>query len=519
MGIIELIYKEMKKFKGNSMLLIMVSILFIGCNSNKEKGSRDNAAKEKKPNFLILMSDNHSWNHLGSYGDNVVQTPNIDNVAKEGILFNNAFCASPSCSPARAAMLAGQDIWRLGEAANLWGGFPKVKVYTELMADAGYHVGIEGKGWGPGNAKANGWEHNPGGERYDSFEEFYNEIDKGSPWMFWYSSRDPHRPYRKDGWKKSGIDLSTIKVPSYLPDTEEVRKDIADYYYEIQLFDREIASYKALIGEMGQLENTIIIICSDNGWQMPRGLANLYDFGTKIPLIISWPDHFKGNRKIDDFVSLNDFAPTFLELAGIAIPPEMNAKSLVSILNSDKSGIIEENRDFFVMGRERHAFVRQDGAGYPGRAIRTKDYLYIRNYKPQRWPAGDPPLYGDVDAHMLHYPAATKFYMLEHKDSDNVKPLFDMAFGKRPSEELFDLSKDPNQLNNVSDESEYAEIKRKLSNQLTEYLVDSGDPRETSSTFDWDNAEYYMEGDKRPRPGEDAIQILGLKEEYDYLDK
>ena len=176
---------------------------------------------------------------------------------------------------------------------------------------------------------------------------------------------------------------------------------------------------------MGQYENTIIIICSDNGWQMPRGLANLYDFGLKIPLIISWPGQFKGGREGCDFVSLNDFAPTFLELVGIDAPAEMNAKSFVDILYSEENGRIDASRNFVVAGRERHAFVRQGGTGYPGRAIRTDDYLYVKNYESDRWPAGDPPLFGDVDAHMLHYPAPTKIYMLANRDDAAVKPLFD----------------------------------------------------------------------------------------------
>ena len=493
--------------------LFLAAIVFVGCNDSKKK-----EISKKRPNILILMTDNHSSNHLGAYGDEVVKTPNIDAVAKNGIRFDNAFCAAPSCSPARAAMLTGQDIWRLGEGANLWGGFPQEKVYTKMMTDAGYHVGIEGKGWGPGKAEANGWEQNPGGVRYDSFEEFYNEIEKGKPWMYWYSSRDPHRPFRKNGWKKSGIDLSTIKVPSYLPDTEEIRKDIADYYNEIQMFDREVASYMALIGEMGQLENTIIVICSDNGWQMPRGLANLYDAGTKIPLIISWPKHYKGNRTIADFVSLNDFAPTFLELAGIDIPKEMTAKSLVPILTSENSGTIQEERDFFVMGRERHAFVRQNGLGYPGRSIRTDKFLYIKNYEADRWPGGDPPLYGDVDAHMLQYPAPSKFYLLENQNEEAVKPFFDLSFAKRPTFELYDLSKDPDQINNVAGEPEYAQIETQLAKQLIDYLVATKDPREIGTPFDWDAAAYYMEGDKRPRPGKKAVDVLGLEEEYSYVD-
>ena len=492
---------------------LLMAIFLVGCSEDVKKKKI-----KKKPNVLILMTDNHSWNHLGSYGDKLVKTPNIDALAKNGVQFDNAYCASPSCSPARAAMLTGQDTWRLGEGANLWASFPKEKVYTEMMSNAGYHVGIEGKGWGPGKAEANGWEHNPGGERYDSFEEFYNEIEKGKPWMYWYSSRDPHRPFRKNGWKKSGIDLSKIEVPSYLPDTDEVRKDIADYYNEIQMFDKEVASYLALIGEMGQLENTIVVICSDNGWQMPRGLANLYDAGSKIPLIISWPGNYKGGRRVTDFVSLNDFAPTFLEIAGIDVPKEMTANSLLPLLLSEKEGRIEEERDFFVMGRERHAYVRQNGLGYPGRSIRTDDYLYIRNYESDRWPAGDPPLYGDVDAHMLQYPCPSKFYLLEHQNEAAVKPFFDLAFAKRPKEELFDVNNDPGQIHNLANDPNYAKVKKQLSDQLTAYLVKTGDPRETDAVYDWDASPYYMEGDKYPRPGSKAVETLGLKEEYDYTE-
>lgn len=501
----------MKLSNRASILLVLMIAFLISCNEEGKK-----IKNRKKPNILILMTDNHSWNHVGSYGDNVIKTPNIDAVAAEGVQFENAYCGSPSCTPARAAMLTGQDIWRLKEGANLWGSFPKQNVYTEMMAESGYHVGIEGKGWGPGNAEASGWDKNPGGERYDSFEEFYNEIEKGDPWMYWYSSRDPHRPFRKNGWKKSGIDLSKIKVPSYLPDSEEVRKDIADYYNEIQMFDKEVASYLALIGEMGQLENTIVIICSDNGWQMPRGLANLYDAGTKIPLIVSWPDNFKGNRKITDFVSLNDFAPTFLEIAGIKIPEEMTAKSLLPILNSEEEGRIEEERDFFVMGRERHAYVRQNGLGYPGRAIRTDSFLYIKNYEADRWPAGDPPLYGDVDAHMLQYPCPSKFYLLENMENSEVRPFFELSFGKRPTEELYDLAKDPDQLINLANDDAYSEVKAELSQRMIDYLIATNDPRETELTFDWDAAIYYMEGDKYPKPGMKAIEVLGLEEEYDY---
>jgi N-sulfoglucosamine sulfohydrolase len=434
-------------------------------------------------------------------------------------MFNNAYCSAPSCTPARASMLTGQDVWRLEEGFNLWGTLPaKFQVYTDLLEESGYLVGIEGKGWGPGDYEAGGRDRNPGGDQYNSFEEFYNERENGQPFCYWFSSRNPHRPFRKDGGKKAGIDLSSIVVPAYLPDNEEVRGDMADYYAEIQKFDRDVGSYVQLLKEMGQYENTMIVVCSDNGWQMPRGLANLYDFGTKIPLITIMPQGKNGDRVVDDFVSLNDLAPTFLEMAGISVPTEMTAKSLVNILDSDKSGIIEPERNFIVAARERHAYVRKGGGGYGGRSIRTIDYLYIRNYETDNWPAGDPPLFGDVDAHMLHYPAPTKIFILKNKDEENTKEFFRLAFDKRPAEELYDLRSDPNQMNNVAGLEDYNKTKELLAGQLDKYLKETMDPRVVGGEMKWIDAKYYADKDFYPAPNEHARKELGLEEEYSYFD-
>ena len=504
----------MIKNKTTSFEIAMLCLMLVtmACTPTKEKKTI------RRPNILLLMSDNQSAEHLGCYGDKSVKTPQIDQLAEDGVIFKNAYCAAPSCSPARASMLTGQDIWMLGEAANLWSSFPKVEVFTQLLKATGYHVGIEGKGWGPGDETVTGWTQNPGGKRYDSFENFFNESEKGKPWMYWYSSRDPHRPYRNEGWKNSGIALDSIVVPPYLPDHIVIRKDIADYYDEIQRFDEEVGTYISLLKEFGALENTIIIVCSDNGWQMPRGLANLYDFGTKIPLVISWPKYFPGGREIQDFVNIKDFAPTILELAGVEPSTEMTAKSFVDLLTTEKTGKIDPQRDHVVMARERHAFVRKGGIGYPGRAIRTDQYLYIKNYEPKRWPAGDPPLFGDVDAHMLHYESPTKIFMLKNKNLKPTRKLFNLAFSKRPQHELFKLSEDPFQMNNLAYDEEFASVRDEISNQLISYLIETGDPRETDAAFDWDNVHYYKDRDKKPKPSKKSIEILGLKDEYNYLE-
>lgn len=467
--------------------------------------------QEERPNILLLMSDNQCWEHVGCYGDKVVQTPNTDMIAGQGLRFTHAFCAAPSSTPARAAFLTGQDIWRLEEGANLHGTLPaKYITYPDRLEESGYFCGIQGKGWGPGNYGAAGRERNPGGDSYSGFAEFMKETPAGQPWHYWFSSREPHRPYPDGEHCLSGT--ANIEVPPYLPDNEDVRGDICDYYAAIERFDREVGEILQILKESGQYENTVIVICSDNGWQMPRGLANLYDFGTRIPMIISWPEKFRKGVS-EEMINLNDLAPTFLELAGIEKPGDMTAHSLIPLLTGKQEAM---PADYVVMARERHAYVRKGGLGYPGRAIRTRDFLYIRNYEPGRWPGGDPPLYGDVDAHMLHYKSPTKLFLIEHKDEPDIKPFFDLAFAKRPAEELYDLKVDPFQMKNVAEEEPYQGTKQQLISKLDEYLISTNDPRMSGREVIWDEAEYYNQRDKKPRPGEEARRRLGLDEEYVY---
>ncbi len=473
---------------------------------------------QDRPNILLLMSDNHSWNHLGCYGDEVVRTPNIDSVAERGVRFTQAFCAAPSCSPARAGLLTGQDTWRLEEGANLWGILPDhFTVYPDLLDDAGYHVGHYGKGWGPGSVPVSGRETNHAGEKYSSFDEFLQAGSSEEPWCFWYSSGDPHRPYEVGSGQAAGLDPAHVDVPEYLPDHPDVRSDICDYYHAVEQFDQQVGDILDRLRASGEYENTMIVICSDNGWQMPRGLANLYDFGTRIPMIVSWEGTIPGGRVVDDLVNLNDLAPTFLELAGEPPAPNMTARSITNLLFTDEEGRIDDTRDRVILARERHAFCRQYGWTYPGRAIRTNDFLYIRNFAPDRWPAGDPPLYGDVDAHMLHYPCPTKMNILENRDDPNVQPHFELGFSKRPAEELYDLREDPDQINNVAGTPDYAADQDRLSARMEGYLQATGDPRLTGQKILWNATMYYANGDFIARPGDEAIERLGLQEEYDYF--
>ena len=451
---------------------------------------RARGKRAPRPNILFAIADDQSFAHTGAMGDPVVRTPTFDRVAREGVLFTRAYCSSPSCTPSRGAILTGQAFWRLEQGANLWSTLPaKFPVYTELLEAAGYHVGFTRKGWGPGNAEAGGRTRNPAGPRFRDFETFLDGSTEAAPFCFWFGSTDPHRNYERGSGVRAGKRLDDVRVPAFLPDVPEIRSDVADYCVEIERFDTQLGQMLEVLEKRGELDNTLVVVTSDNGMPFPRAKANLYDYGTHMPLAVRWPEAVPGGRVVHDFISFTDFAPTFLEAAGLVPPAEMTGSSLLDLLTSTKAGRVDPKRDHVVCGRERHAWVRPGGLGYPSRALRTADFLYIRNFEPGRWPAGDPEWYGDCDITNRYAPS--KGYMLEHRDEPQVRDLFALAFGKRPAEELYDLAADPYEMSNVAALDTYADTKARLRAQLDGYLTETGDPRMTAAPPPFDEYEYY----------------------------
>ncbi len=445
---------------------------------------------DRRPNILYCLGDDYAWPHAGAYGDKVIRTPTFDRVAREGALFNHAFCAAPSCTPSRAAMLTGQAPHRLEEGGNLHGFLPaKFKVYPDLLEESGYHVGFTRKGWGPGNVEAGGRKRNPAGAVFPNFAAFLKSVPKGNPFCFWFGTNDPHRPYDPGTGLKSGLKLEDVKVPPMWPDVAEVRSDILDYYYEVERFDREVGEMLGMLENEGTLDNTIVVITGDNGWPFPRAKANLYDAGTRQPLAVRWPARVKSGVVLDDFINLTDVAPTFLEAAELKPLPEMTGRSFLGLLTGrEKPG--QRTRTF--LERERHANVRKGDLGYPARAIRTAESLYIRNFRPDRWPAGDPEKYfavgpyGDCDG------SPTKDFILAHRGEEPSARFYEMCFAKRPAVELYNLARDPYQMTNVAGKTEYAGIEKALRAELEQWMKRTADPRATSSDDDrWDRYPYF----------------------------
>ena len=439
-----------------------------------------------RPNILFAVSDDQSFAHTGASGDPVVRTPVFDRIAAEGVRFSQAFCNSPSCTPSRGAILTGQECYRLEEGVNLWSSLPaKFETYPDLLEAAGYHIGYTRKGWGPGSLEAGGRSRNPAGPKYDDFRSFHDAMPDGAPFCFWFGSTDPHRAYRKGAGLASGLRIEDVPVPQFLPDGPEVRGDILDYYFEIERFDRELGEILSFLEERDQLANTIVIVTSDNGMPFPRAKADFYDYGSRVPLAVCWPERIPAGRVASDFVSLVDVAPTILEAAGLEPSPDMTGLSFLDLLASGRQGRIDTARDHVVLARERHTPWRAGRVGYPMRAIRTDQYLYIRNLEPDRWPAGDPPILGEVD------PSPTKDFMRARKDAPGFERYYEAAFSKRPAEELYDLALDPGQMSNVADRDSHAGSKSSLAARLHQRLLATADPRALGLPPTWESNPHY----------------------------
>mgnify|MGYP001215076140 FL=1 len=478
-----------------SSLLITFFVLF-SCQNNTTK---------KSPNILIAIADDQSYPHNGVYGFAEIQTPGFDFVAKNGVLFHNAFVAAPQCSPSRAAILTGKNIWELEEAGTHASNFPKkFKVFTEILEQKGYFTGYTGKPWGPGNWEISGRKQNPAGKDYNrhklesppttairpnnyskNFEDFYSQKAEDKPFVFWYGGHEPHRVYEYKSGIKAGKDINSVKVPEFLPDTEVVRNDLLDYILEIEHFDNHLDQIIQFLKEKGELNNTFILVTADNGMPFPYAKANVQEFGTHVPLAISIPNGIKG-KEVDEPVGLIDLAPTLMDLVGSPEAMTTTGKSLMPVLTLQEH---PKHRDYVLTGRERHTHARPDNLGYPARAIRTEEFLYVHHFKSDRWPQGDPvpknpendqrseaagsgykslyPGYHDVDA------SPSKDQVMAISESH----FFELAFAKRPQDQLYDIKKDPYCTQNIAFLPDYSEVLSRLKRQLLNDLKEQGDPR------------------------------------------
>ena len=493
----------------------------------------------QRPNILFAFADD--WGrYASSYAqyegasslNHLIKTPNFDRIAQEGVLFRNAIVPAPSCTPCRSSILSGQYFWQTGLGAILQGAKwdETIPTYPLELEKHGYFIGYQYKVWSPGRAinapyGAARTRYQPAGinfnqfshcvtrhadelgvdgakqvlfdETRDNLQAFLRARPSDQPFCYWWGPTNTHRTWERGSgqalWALNPDDLKG-RLPTFLPDVHEIREDAADYLGECLAVDHGLGIILNELKKAGELDNTLIVVSGDHGIPgMPRAKANLYDIGCEVALAARWPEKIASGRVVEDFVNLMDLAPTFCDVAGVPVPPSMSAKSLLPVLESSESGQIDSSRDFVVMGRERHvAAARDKYLPYPQRAIRTKDYIYIVNFEPDRWPMGDPkgldqPGPGLPDYQTLAYEtfigytdmdaSPTKAYMIQHQKDVDIEPLFDLAFGKRPREELYDLQADPDYMTNVAKDDAYDNVRGRLESRLLGLLEEQNDPR------------------------------------------
>ena len=494
-------------------------------------------AKLDRANILFVFADD--WGRYASCYkgldgrptiNDVISTPNVDRVAKEGVLFRNAFVNAPSCTPCRSSLLTGRHFFNCNRGAILNGAVwdDSIPTYPLMIRDSGYSIGKSYKVWSPGTPADAPF----GGQKYacekagrapnnyseevtarvakgmppdqaraeilaqvrGNFDDFLAAREKGKPWHYFFGTTTTHRTWIKGSGKKLwGIEPDSLKgkMPKFLPDVPEVREDVADYLGECQAVDAYVGELLKRLEETGEADHTLVVLSGDHGMPgVPFGKCNLYDHGTSVALLMRVPGG-KGGRIVDDFVRLPDLSPTFMEIAGVKPPENLYGRSLVPLLNSDKSGTIDATRDWVITGRERHvANAREGNLPFPMRALRTPDYVYIRNFMPDRWPMGMPTgisatetpdfnalqnstytAFADMDA------SPTKAWVVAHRNEPEWQKYYDMAFGKRPGEELYDVRKDPDMVNNLAGNTDFAKQKNQLAERLMKELTRAQDPR------------------------------------------
>lgn len=508
-----------------------------------------------RPNIVLLFADDLG-RFARAYADparpspnDILTTPAFDRVAAEGVRFDNAFVSAPSCTPSRAALNTGRHFFRNGSNAQLhmpWtpgepDPFEMVRGVAVILREAGYHIGHTGKVhmrasliggpddlYGRAGNDMNQYSQvvSAAGDRAAAhaaileqvranFRAFLAKRKPGQPLYYSFNPTNTHRKWVKGSGKALwGLEPDDLKgrLPPSLPDVHEVREDFADYLGEAMAFDAYCGVILDELDRLGELDTTLVAISGDHGAPgFPLHKSNCGDAGARVLLAMRWPSGIESGRAVRSPVSLIDLAPTFLAAAGVGPEPGMDGQSLLPAVA--RGGNEADLRGWALIGREVHAGQSRDGSlPYPIRALRTADHLYIVNFKPDRWPAGDPRAAADpappsaedwADNTMLGFAdvdaSPAKAWIILNRNDPSAAETWRRGFDKRPAEEFYNLRADPDQMINRADDPACSDAKQKMRDRLMAILRQGGDPRLDNDAFD--RPPYLSTRKERPPSG------------------
>ena len=413
-------------------------------------------AGDKRPNFILYITDDITWDDLGCYGDPVAKTPHLDKMAANGIRFDNAYLSISSCSPSRCSLITGRYPHNTG-ACELHTSLPEGQpLFPELLKDAGYYTALSGKHH-MGKYANNAFDKVSGGKGPGKQEDWVPLLQgrpKDKPFFFWFASTDAHRGWQFDG-NAPKYDPKYIEVPPYLFDGPETRKDLADYYHEVSRTDHFAGEINKELKKQGLLDNTYFLYMTDNGRPHPRCKTYLYDSGIKTPLLITGPG-IKPESVSKSLVSSIDISATFLELAGVKKDKRIQGTSFASILSNPAA----KTRDYVFAEHNWHVYQAHE------RLVRWKNFTLIRNAFPNKLNLcmeSDP-----------SFPSGRELWAAHKKGKLNEGQALLLA-NPRPAIELYDVDNDPDQLQNLAGKDCHKEIQAQLIALLDQWTKETAD--------------------------------------------
>ena len=478
-----------------TVYILLFLIQFLTVSSSKAE-----ARVDERPNIIVFIADDISWDDFGCYGNKIVQTPNIDRIAGEGIKFNNVYLTTSSCSPSRISIMTGRYPHNT-RAAELHTEPPiEFPTLASQLKANGYYTAQAGK-WHMGSIIKNGFYHieedreknADGGEAL--WVETVKNRKKNKPFHFWFAAYDAHRAWGLN--KFSGTHSPTEIIPPItLANQAKTKIDLAKYYDEIRRFDYYIGKVVEELQEQGILENTVLIIMADNGRPFPRDKTRLYDSGIKTPLIIKWPTGINQQGETSNsLISSIDIAPTILELCKTKIPVSFQGRSFKTILNDTDTPF----RKYIFAEHNWHDYEAHE------RIVRNSDYMYLLNARPQY------PNQGPLD--VVNSPSFKELVI--RKEENTISPeQNDIFLSTRPKEELFDCRQDSLQIHNLIGKKEYILVHEALKKTLRNWMQNTGDDVPENLTKDWysrttgaKNTEFHNKRGQMPGASQQAEHI------------
>ncbi|MFO0800675.1 MAG: sulfatase [Gemmataceae bacterium] len=413
--------------------------------------------KAPQPNVVLLIADDLGAEDCGPFGNRAVRTPNLDRLARGGTRFGRAFVPASSCSPSRCSLLTGRYPHSHGAPQlhqPLPAGQPNL---AALLRAAGYWTAIAGKTHLGKDALTGFDVVNAGGgpSGCGQWVETLRGRPRDRPFFAWLAAFDPHRDYAPNAIPQPHRPADVV-VPPYLPDTPEVRADLAMYYDEVSRLDRYVGDVLDELDRQGVANDTLVLFLSDNGRPFPRCKTTVYDSGCRTPLIALWPGVVRAGGTCGSLVSTIDIAPTLLGLAGAVVPAAVQGRSFAAVLRDPAA----KHRDFVYLEKNWHDF--DDHA----RAVRSARYRYVRNsYR-------DVPMTPPADA----VRSPTFQAMISLFDAGKLPTEMRTCFvTPRPAEELFDLDADPHELRNVVGDPRHSDVLAVHRRALDEWIMETND--------------------------------------------